>query len=380
MDVLPAECKNGKQGQLSEQSAHWSRRRCDTALVIVNWNSWAETIEALEAVFRMQDFQGPVVVCDNGSSDNSVAMVAAWAKGELCAVPQSSASEIRELVVPPVPRDFGFQCVTESEFQSLATLEVRQSSRLWIVECDQNKGFGAGSNVGITFLRSTFPQVEWFWLLNCDALPARDAYTKLRYSLPEHNRPVICGTVLREYSAPHLVQSCGASFNRLLCSAQDNMKWALASSLSEISDVMSADYPVGASIVVNEAFLSTVGLMSESYFLYFEELDWVMRAGWPSSAFIVTGSHVFHKGGATTSGGSTYRNRSLFADYYFLRNRIIFSVKFGRFGGVIATLASLVALFRRVTLLDRAALQNSMRALFDGFSIAFDSQRNTASK
>lgn len=354
-----------------------SHRRSDTAIVMVNWNSWAETIEALEAVFRMEGFHGKVVVCDNGSTDNSVEHMVSWASGQLCALPQSASPEIRELVVPPVERDFAFERLTERQACDLGPMHLRRdAARLVILECKENKGFGAGSNVGIQFLRNFCPEVRWFWLLNCDALPALNAFEVLRRSLPGHDRPVICGTVLREYFDPQLIQSCGASFNRIMCSAQDNLKGTTIALLGEYADVVSADYPVGASIVVNGAFIDRVGLMSESYFLYFEELDWVMRSGWPSCAFIITGSHVFHKGGATTSGGSTFRDRSLFADYYFLRNRIIFAIKFGKFGGVIAAMASLVALFRRATLLNSAALKNSVRALADGFRIAASHQKS----
>jgi hypothetical protein len=38
------------------------------------------------------------------------------------------------------------------------------------------------------------------------------------------------------------------------------------------------DFVNGASMLVGREFLEAVGLMEESYFLYFEELDWAKRA------------------------------------------------------------------------------------------------------
>ena len=38
------------------------------------------------------------------------------------------------------------------------------------------------------------------------------------------------------------------------------------------------EYVSGASMLASRAFLENVGLMEESYFLYFEELDWALRA------------------------------------------------------------------------------------------------------
>ena len=68
-------------------------------VVIVNWNGWSDTIECLEAVFRMKTFSGPVVICDNGSTDNSVEMISSWSKGNLCSFPESRDTIIRNLVI-----------------------------------------------------------------------------------------------------------------------------------------------------------------------------------------------------------------------------------------------------------------------------------------
>lgn len=308
----------------------------DTGIVIVNWNSWEETIESLEAVFRMEDFRGLVVVCDNGSGDGSLEMIAAWARGLLCALPQGGAVEIRDLVIPSVAGEgVPFQCVSAEEIAQKDLVSSQDTTRLWLVDCGLNKGFAAGNNVGIQLLQR-FDEIKWYWLLNCDALPARGAFKALRSSLPAHQRPVICGTLLLEYWMPCRIQSGGASFNRFFCSMRDNLRGAEVAGIGEYGEVMAVDYPVGASMVVNRRFVDHVGLMNEDYFLYFEELDWVSRLGWPSCAFVVLSSHVYHKGGATTSAGSTYRNRSLTADYHFLRSRMIFALNYGRFGGLIA--------------------------------------------
>lgn len=37
------------------------------------------------------------------------------------------------------------------------------------------------------------------------------------------------------------------------------------------------DYVVGASMFVRKTFIEEVGYMSEDYFLYFEELDWILE-------------------------------------------------------------------------------------------------------
>lgn len=342
----------------------------DTGIIIVNWNSWPETLEALEAVFRMKEYNGPVVVCDNASTDGSLEYIRQWAQGKLCALPESLDPEIRSLVVPPVSKDFKFAALSCREVDICALEPEVMASRLWLIDCAENRGFGAGSNVGIRLLQR-MPRIQNFWLLNSDALPARQAYRELKNELlaQPHKQPIICGSVLMEYWAPASVQACGAKYNPLLCSVRDNFKGMSANALGDLGKVYQVDYPVGASLVVNREFLDKVGLMCEDYFLYFEELDWVRRLGWPSVAFIVTSSHIYHKGGSTTGAGSSYKTRSLKADYYFLRSRILFATKFGRLGVLIVAGASMYAIVKRSLLFDRRALANALKALADGFQL-----------
>lgn len=341
----------------------------DTGIVIVNWNSWPETIETLEAVFRMQDFDGPVVVCDNASGDGSLAYIRQWAEGKLCALPESRDPEIRALVIPPVEKDFQLVSLSCAEVESRALSPDIITSRLWLVNCVDNRGFGAGSNVGIKLLQR-MPNIQNFWLLNCDALPARRAYRELKNEMPVLRQPMICGSVLMEYWKPSTVQSCGAKYNPLLCSISDNLKGLQGKKLQEMENTHRVDYPVGASIVVNREFLDSIGFMCEDYFLYFEELDWVMRLGWPSQAFVVTSSRVYHKGGATTGAGRGYRNRPLAADYYFLRSRVLFATRFSRLGKLVAVGVSSISLMKRATLVDRSVIRNTLKALKDGFRLA----------
>jgi GT2 family glycosyltransferase len=90
------------------------------------------------------------------------------------------------------------------------------------------------------------------------------------------------------------------------------------------------DCPIGASLFVSRAFIEDVGLMSEDYFLYFEEIDWTIRGrarGWlPGYCWQ---ARVFHKeGGSTGTGLRKHREISETGAFYFHRNRILFTRKF----------------------------------------------------
>ncbi|RKX59396.1 MAG: hypothetical protein DRP29_04690 [Thermodesulfobacteriota bacterium] len=50
-------------------------------VIILNYNSWKDTIECLESVLRNDYPNYQVIVIDNGSQDNSMEYIKAWAEG-----------------------------------------------------------------------------------------------------------------------------------------------------------------------------------------------------------------------------------------------------------------------------------------------------------
>jgi hypothetical protein len=87
-------------------------------------------------------------------------------------------------------------------------------------------------------------------------------------------------------------------------------------------------YVSGASMLVSKRFLETVGLMEESYFLYFEEIDWAQRAAGRFKFVYAPGSIVYHKeGGAIGSSGSG-RRRSPQSFFWLTRSRLLFTAKY----------------------------------------------------
>jgi GT2 family glycosyltransferase len=87
------------------------------------------------------------------------------------------------------------------------------------------------------------------------------------------------------------------------------------------------DYVCGVSVLATRRFLEEVGLMEESYFLYFEELDWAVRG----AAFARVYAHdsvVYHREGRSTGASTDWRKKSELSDYYTLRSRLLFTRRF----------------------------------------------------
>ena len=53
-----------------------------TYIILVNWNGWPDTIECLESLLRLTNSAFRIVVCDNGSDDDSLRQIQRWAAGK----------------------------------------------------------------------------------------------------------------------------------------------------------------------------------------------------------------------------------------------------------------------------------------------------------
>ena len=82
-------------------------------------------------------------------------------------------------------------------------------------------------------------------------------------------------------------------------------------------------------MLVSRDFIKEVGLMCEDYFLYFEEMDWALRGKQKRYQLgYCWESRVYHKEGGSIGSSSKGTKKSEIADYYGLRNRIVFTKKF----------------------------------------------------
>jgi len=94
--------------------------------------------------------------------------------------------------------------------------------------------------------------------------------------------------------------------------------------------IKTIDYPIGASMLIKKAFLKELGLLSEDFFLFFEELDWVYRAkAIGGNVLILNYFGVFHKQGTSTKS-KFKEKKSDFIDLISLNSRILFARKFNK--------------------------------------------------
>lgn len=214
-------------------------------IVVLNWNSAANTISCLNSLNELTYTKFDVVVVDNASSDCSV-------------------QEIGNL---------------------FPDIEVLQSQ--------SNLGFGGGCNIGIRYALKK--SADWIWLINNDAVVDAECLTALVAQGCGDDRLGAVGSVIYEEDVRDKVQLWGGGCVNL---------WLGRSQHRQVPGPL--DFVSGASILLRATALECIGFFDEqSFFMYWEDTDLGFRlrnAGYRLG--VAEGSQVWHKQSASLGKGS----------------------------------------------------------------------------
>jgi GT2 family glycosyltransferase len=344
-------------------------------VVLVNWNGWRDTIECLESLLGSDYPQFEAVVCDNGSTDGSVERLGDWADGRLgWAIPASSP--VRQWAAAPQPKPVPCRVVAQraaaasavgaSAVGASAAASGTPPPRVTIIAAGENRGFSAGVNVGLRYAVSQ-GDLAFAWLLNNDTVVTPTTMRALVSAAPDPDVPVICGGTILHYDAPDTVQSFGGG-SFLAVAGRPRLIGAGASGRDPLPAPAEIEprlaYVSGSSMFVSRRFIEAAGFLDESYFLYFEELDWIHRMGGAARLRYAPAARIFHKVGASAGTATRGRWPSPFSEYHFQRSRIRFTRRFYPYalpavGGVM-----LLQAFRWILRGERALARAVVCALF----------------
>jgi GT2 family glycosyltransferase len=287
-------------------------------VVLVNYRGAADTIECLESLLR-SDIPLKVVVVDNGSGDASLDRIAAWAGGAEPFAPPEGA--LAGLTSPPLAKPLAFLTLDAHD----AVANAPGEAALTLIRSNDNLGFAGGNNIGIRHLLKD-PAIEAVWLLNNDTVVEPAAARAVLGTLRCDPGNGMVGTVLRFYHAPQTLQALGGMRFNLATGNSRGILGGKPAGTPYCSRKVarSTDAVIGASLAVSRRFVQTVGLMSEAYFLYFEEMDWARRTGDRFQIGFARGAVVFHKHGGSIGSSAKAGGRSPGAEYWLLRARLLF--------------------------------------------------------
>jgi N-acetylglucosaminyl-diphospho-decaprenol L-rhamnosyltransferase len=259
-------------------------------VVIVNYRTAQLTLDCLATLSLEQAALGmTVLVVDNDSDDGSVERLA--------------------------------QEIATHQWQSWVSL----------LPLSINGGFSAGNNVAIRQALESPNPPDYVLLLNPDTVVRPGAVATLVEFLDTHPQVGLAGSRLEDPDdAP---QFSAFRFPSFWNEFDQGLRIGLISkclqqqsiALPIVDSPCPADWLAGASLMVRREVFEAAGLFDESYFLYFEEVDFCRRAkqtGW--DCWYVPESRVVHLVGQSSGVTDTKRAPQRRPQYWFASRRRYF--------------------------------------------------------
>jgi hypothetical protein len=283
------------------------------AVVICSWNKRAYLVRCIESVM------------DEASAMSSESGMSSVSGGIRCDV----------YVVDNASSDGSAEAVRE-----------RFGPAVTLIENPENRGGSGGFNAGISAALEA-PGYDFVHLLDNDALIERGAVGALVRFMEGNRNCGVAGSKIYLMARPHVIQEFGAFIDYAEASIRPHMRFYDEEAGGEAAidaggrtpidaggrtpidagggapGALEVDYVPACSMLVRAEVFRRVGFFDESFFLYWDDMDFAVRARRAGyKVFAVSDSRVRHNLG-------TSNKKNLLPTYYFWRNRIRFFLKYG---------------------------------------------------
>lgn len=231
-------------------------------IVTINWNNPQETLECLKSLASVSYDRKRIFVVDNGSSDNSVAILSAQ----------------------------------------------QQALNFKLVESKQNTGFSGGCNIG---MRKALEDgdASYILFLNNDTTVAPDFLDKLIEGAQSDSDGGIWAPIIYYSARPDEIWFAGGKLHWVCISQIGEHKHRIEEGQTLLggsdppvasSVYLETEFITGCAMLVRRKVAQRVGKWDERFFLYFEDIDYSLRAkeaGW--KLHIIPSAKIWHKVSAT---------------------------------------------------------------------------------
>lgn len=259
-----------------------------TAVIILNWNGYKDTIDCLRSLYLMKsDFF--VLVVDNGSTDGSVARMVSFLEGQHIVFRRLLRGDRLESM--PANRE----CV--------------------VYEMGENLGFAKGNNEGLRLLRGWLP--DYALLLNNDTVVEPDFLHRLEDYASIHPAVDVLTPLICYYVDKNKVWNAGGSLYLGL------RKYYYADQHVDAikeTDHIPVSFLTGCALFFRTSVLLADGsLLTERFFFGEEDFEFCLRMKKEHRRMsCVLSSKIYHKVSASTKG-----RPKLTATYTYYLNRYI---------------------------------------------------------
>nr|WP_299340729.1 glycosyltransferase family 2 protein [Allomuricauda sp.] len=220
-----------------------------------------------------------------------------------------------------------------------------------LIKSPENLGFAGGNNLGVKEAKG-----EYLLFINNDTIVPEGFIEPLVETLQSDETIGMVSPKIKFHWDTTLIQYAGYTAMN---------KWTIRNNSIGYHQTDNGDYDVagetesihGAAMMVPKRVVDKVGMMTEIYFLYYEEHDWaemVKRAGY--RIFYQPKSYILHKESVSTGKFSPLKT------YYISRNRILFARRNFKSLELFVSL-----LFQCFVSIPKNSLKHLLRKEFDHF-------------
>ena len=206
--------------------------------------------------------------------------------------------------------------------------KTRFSGQYTCFRAKANKGFAYGVNQCVERALSNH-DAQYIWLLNPDCIVRENSLTELRNSLDKNHASAGSSVLLNDSHEP-TIQAAWGVYLPYLGTTFDAMADKSPLSLNEDHVLGPNQYMVGASILIDIDSVSCSLFFDESYFMYFEDVDFSFMLFNSKHKIICSSrSRVVHRKGSSVNKSIQMDSRikdSLYLKY--IENTVYFSNKY----------------------------------------------------
>ncbi len=235
------------------------------AVILLNWNGLADTIECVQSLTECSFENLQVYIVDNASANN---------EGE----------------------------ILSDKFPSATILMQKE-----------NLGFCKGNNVGIE--QAIADGAEYIMLLNNDTIVTPASVAILVDEFKKIGNAGALSPVIMEYPEMQTVWFAEAKWDASRAQFSLNPRGKTLVDL-KIQDHWNTEFACGCCLFTTATIMKEVGLLDERYFAYYDEADWCKRLDKKGySSFTTSKAVIYHKVSKTTP--------KLVSTYLMTRNRLL---------------------------------------------------------
>ena len=141
------------------------------SIILLNWNGYEDTLEALESLYNIDYPNYNVIVADNNSTNDSVEKIKDYADGKIKIETQYTKYQDNKPIKLSI--------VKEGEYtENIENTTTDEEKKLLLIKNRKNYGFAKGNNIAIDYTIK-YDKPDYVLLLNNDTIVQKDFLTKM---------------------------------------------------------------------------------------------------------------------------------------------------------------------------------------------------------